>query len=364
MDNNFYPGQNGNGQPYEQNQYGGQQYAQPQYNNPFPQQNAPGYGAQPQYNQYAQPQYTNQQYAQGYNQPYGQQYTQPYGYNQGGYTAPPQKKPLSPVVISIPAVFAAMFLSAITSAFYMNGAAVLGNIVSVIINLLIVAAVGGFGFLAYKNLRGVAAFLGCYFLASCAAEIPAELLKCIIKTPTIGNVVLLLLTAVLTPVMVMLYDKLRDKTPQSLQNSVDAYGNPAIKKSLYNPLFIGIGVFAVLFINRLSVAITNHRLSSYLSYGNRYVTDSAISNLIINLVAILMIFAAGYALSKSFKKSFEFGGYVFVALRVAVILNTLFSAPSSNLVLGIFLALVASLVGAAAAIGLAFAAEGGKNKNV
>ncbi len=27
MDNNFYPGQNGNGQPCEQNQYGGQQYA-------------------------------------------------------------------------------------------------------------------------------------------------------------------------------------------------------------------------------------------------------------------------------------------------------------------------------------------------
>lgn len=365
MENNFYPEQNGNnGQFPEQNQYAQPQYNQ-QYGNQFPGQNQ---YAQPQYNnQYTQNQYGNQQYSQGYNQPYNQQY-QPYGYNQGGYTVPPQKKPVNPVVMSIPAAIIPTVLTLIYSLFSSYFSYIIIAVSGVLLNFMQIAAVGLFGFLAYKKAKGAAAFLGCYFISSCVACIPMELLESIIRSynaTTVINYVVTLLTAVLMPVAVLLYEKLRDKdtdTPQTLQPLNTVPGMMKAGNSLYNPVFIGIGAFAVTFINRLAVAISNYNLSTYLSYGRGYIRDSALSSLIVNIFTVGMVFAVGLLLSKSLKKVFEFGGYVCISMKIAIVLNVFTAGTSGNLVLGIFLALLFAFIGTGAALGFAFVSEGVKNK--
>lgn len=364
MENNFYPEQNGNkGQFPEQNQYAQPQYNQ-QYGNQFPGQNQ---YAQPQYNnQYTQNQYGNQQYSQGYNQPYNQQY-QGYGYNQGGYTVAPQKKELGPVVMAIPAAIAPVIINIIVALIATNVATGVSNFLYFISNVATVAITAVCGFMAYKKPKGAISFLGCYFVTNCVAAVPAEIFKLLIGTGTaagIFNIIALIIGAGLFVGAVYLYEKLKsdpEEAPSPLVFSANGISDMLkSQKGLFNPVFITAGTLATAFAINLLQAISSYAL--YNSSYRNYIRSNAGWSLFNDIIAIAAMIGLGWFLSRSFKKTFDYIGYVCIAVKVTVILKLIFSAPYSNLILNLFLALVFSAIGAAAVFGVAYFVEGAKKQ--
>lgn len=235
---------------------------------------------------------------------------------------------------------------------------------SAITQIVLLAAAAVAGFMAYKNLKGSAIFLGSFFLSGTVASAMVQFLLSFIRgytANTILNIGLLLISAGLIPVCIMAYEKIKDSDALPEFNFAEKLGlNLGEGNSLYNPVFIAAAIGAINLVMRLINGIWNHKLiMDYMGYyGDGYLRDTAIEMFVINLFSLILVVGAGLFMSGSIKKTLEFCGYFFVSNKISLALVTLFNIDhSGKIVLIIILSIIFVAIGTAASFAFTYLSE-------